>query len=132
MWHYHYVPSINALAVPVFVVIAILTALAGGLWLSMLYVRFRDVQVVVPFLIQAWMFLTPVAYSSSSIPLRWRPLMGVNPMTSVVEGFRWAFVGGQAPWASHAFGVSLAVDVLVFVTGVVFFRRTEKTFADLI
>lgn len=131
MIHYHYSPGIHALAIPFFILVAILTALAAGLWLAILNVRYRDVQYTIPFLTQAWLLLTPVAYSSSIVPVRYRALMGVNPMTSVVNGFRWAFVGGPAPW-SHSFAASLAMVGFLLVTGVIFFRRTEKTFADLI
>lgn len=132
MAHYRYVPGTNALAIPFFVLVAIASALAAGLWLSMLNVRFRDVQYTIPFLTQAWLFLTPVAYSSTLVPVKYRALMGLNPMTSVVDGFRWAFVGGSAPWGATSFVVSLAMVALILVTGIVFFRKTEKTFADLI
>ena len=131
MIHYRYVPGLNAIAIPFFIVVAIATALAAGLWLSMLNVRFRDVQYTVPFLTQAWLLLTPVAYASSVIPVRYRALMGVNPMTSVVDGFRWAFVGGPAPWDT-SFVVSLTMVFLILAAGIVFFRKMEKTFADMI
>ena len=132
MWYYHYAPGWQIVMIPVFVVVAVISALAAGLWLSMLNVRFRDVQYTIPFLIQAWLFLTPVAYAATSIPLSVRPYIGLNPMTSVVEGFRWAFLGGQAPWASHAFVVSLTMVFLILTAGILFFRRMEKTFADMI
>lgn len=131
MAHYRYAPSTSAVAIPLFILVAIATALAAGLWLSMLNVRFRDVQYTVPFVTQAWMFLTPVAYASSIVPVKYRALMGVNPMTSVVEGFRWAFVGGPAPWDT-SFVVSLAMVALLLLSGIVFFRKMEKTFADKI
>ena len=131
MADYHRAPGWNALAIPFFILVAIATALAAGLWLSMLNVRFRDVQYTIPFLTQALLFLTPVAYGTNIVPVRDRALLGINPMTSVVEGFRWAFVGGPAPW-SHSFAVSLAMVIVLLVAGVVFFRRQEKTFADLI
>lgn len=131
MIHYHYAPGIEAVAIPFFILVAIASALAAGLWLSMLNVRYRDVQYTIPFLLQAWMLLTPVAYSSSIVPVRYRALMGLNPMTSVVEGFRWAFVGGAAPWDT-SFTVSLAMVFVILITGIVFFRRMEKTFADMI
>ena len=132
MAHYRYAPGWNALAIPFFILIAISSALAAGLWLSMLNVRFRDVQYAVPFITQAWLFLTPVAYSTAIVPVKYRAIMGVNPMTSVVEGFRWAFVGGSGPWEAKSFWLSIAVMSVILVTGVLFFRRTEKTFADLI
>jgi lipopolysaccharide transport system permease protein len=131
MIHYRYVPGIQALAIPFFVLVAIGTALAIGLWLSMLNVRFRDVQYTIPFVTQMWLLLTPVAYASSVVPVRYRALLGLNPMTSVVDGFRWAFVGGAAPWDT-SFTVSLIMVGLILVTGIVFFRRMEKTIVDLI
>ncbi|MGH3051030.1 MAG: ABC transporter permease [Gaiellaceae bacterium] len=131
MVHYRYVPGLQILTVPFFVLVAMASALAAGLWLSLLNVRYRDVQYTIPFLIQIWMFLTPVAYPTSLIPVRYRALIGVNPMTSVVEGFRWAFVGGPAPW-STSFTVSLVMVGVILLSGIVMFRRTEKTFADLI
>ena len=131
MVHYRYVPGLEALAIPFFILVAIATALAAGLWLAVLNVRYRDVQYTIPFLTQAWLLLTPVAYSTAIVPVRYRALMGINPMTSVVDGFRWSFVGGPAPW-SHSFAASLAMVGLILASGIVFFRRTEKTFADLI
>lgn len=132
MVHYRYAPGLHIIAIPFFILVAIASSLAVGLWLSMLNVRFRDVQYTVPFLTQAWLFLTPVAYSSSIVPVKYRALIGINPMTSVVEGFRWAFVGGSGPWAAKSFWVSLGMVMLILVTGVLYFRRTEKTFADLV
>jgi homopolymeric O-antigen transport system permease protein len=131
MMRYRYAPGIQAVTIPFFILVAIASALAAGLWLSMLNVRYRDIQYTVPFLIQAWLFLTPVAYSSSIVPVRYRALMGLNPMTSVVNGFRWSFVGGPPPWDT-SFAVSLAMVFIVLLTGIIFFRRTEKTFADMI
>ncbi len=132
MAHYRYAPGLHALAIPFFILVAIGSALAAGIWLAMLNVRFRDVQYAIPFITQAWLFLTPVAYSSSIVPVRYRALMGVNPMTSVVEGFRWAFIGGSGPWGAKSFWLSLGMVGLILVSGILFFRRTEKTFADLI
>ncbi len=131
MVYYHHAPDVSAVAIPFFILVAIASALAAGLWLSMLNVRFRDVQYTIPFLTQALLFLSPVAYSTSIVPVKYRALLGVNPMTSVVEGFRWAFVGVPAPW-SHSFLFSLFMVAVLLVTGIVFFRRQEKTFADLI
>lgn len=131
MGYYHHAPAASAVAIPLFILIAIASALAAGLWLSMLNVRFRDVQYTIPFLTQALLFLSPVAYSTSIVPVRYRALLGINPMTAVIEGFRWAFIGGPAPW-SHSFVASLVMVGVLLVTGVLFFRRQEKTFADLI
>ncbi|MDB5311160.1 MAG: type transporter [Gemmataceae bacterium] len=119
------------LAVPVFVALAVLTALAVGLWLSALNVQYRDVRFTIPFLTQFWMFLTPVAYPASLVPAAYRPLYGLNPMAGVVEGFRWALLGTAAPdWGLVA--VSAGVAVALLTGGVFYFRRMEKTFADVV
>jgi lipopolysaccharide transport system permease protein len=124
-------PTWGILALPLFVLLAILTALAVGLWLSALDVRYRDVGHTVPFLVQIWMFISPVAYPVSLVPEKWRLLYSLNPMAGVIEGFRWALLGKQSP----DFAVITASAVMMFtllVTGIVFFRYTERTFADVI
>ncbi len=125
----------KALTLPLFLLLAIVTALGFGLWLAALNVRYRDVNYLIPFLLQLWMYATPVVYGATLIPEPFRWLMALNPMTGVVEGFRWALLGGvmtdaKEPGALTA--VSAAISVVVLVTGVVFFRSTEKTFADVI
>jgi lipopolysaccharide transport system permease protein len=131
MLYYGIVPGRAVVYLPLFVVLVIATALAVGLWLSSLNVKYRDVRYTIPFLTQFWLFLTPVAYSSSMVPARWRPLMGLNPMAGVVEGFRWALLGsGAAPGPELAVSV-LAVAVLL-TGGVIYFRQTERAFADLV
>lgn len=120
---------------PLFLLLAVLTALGFGLWLAALNVRYRDVGYLVPFLVQLWMYVTPVIYGSTLIPERYRFLLALNPMTGVVEGFRWALLGSAAPAAEMSvwtFGVSLAVVAVVLVSGAVFFRSTERTFADIV
>ena len=122
-------PSI--VAVPFFVALALLTALAVGLWLSALNVQYRDVRYTLGFLVQIWLFATPVAYPSSLVPERWRALYGLNPMAGVVEGFRWALLGhGQPPGA--LLGVSTAVTLVVLAGGLWYFTRMERTFADVV
>jgi len=124
-------PTWAALTVPAFVLFAVLTALAVGLWLSTLNARYRDVRYTLPFLTQFWMFLTPVAYPTSLVPSAYRPLYGLNPMSGVVEGFRWALLGTDAPdWGLMA--VSAWVVVALLAGGVLYFRRMEKTFADVV
>jgi len=128
-------PAPAALLLPALLLLAVLTALGFGLWLGALNVRFRDVNYLVPFLVQIWMYLTPVIYSSTLIPERFRLLLALNPMTGVVEGFRWALLGqqltdAQAPGAMLI--VPVIITLLVLASGVVFFRRTERTFADVI
>jgi lipopolysaccharide transport system permease protein len=131
MGWYGIVPGMALLTLPPFLLLAFITALGCGLWLSALNVRFRDIAYVTPFLIQIWLFLTPVAYPSSIIPERWRALYGLNPMAGVVEGFRWALLGtAAAPGATIL--VSTAVVVVLFLGGVFFFRRMEHAFADVV
>jgi lipopolysaccharide transport system permease protein len=124
-------PSATIWTLPFFVLLATLSALAVGLWLSTLNVRYRDVRHAVPFLLQLWLFATPIAYSSSLVPESWRALYGLNPMAGVVEGFRWALLG-QAPPSFQLLAVSTLTVVAACTSGLYYFRRTERTFADLI
>ncbi|HEY0005107.1 MAG TPA: ABC transporter permease [Pyrinomonadaceae bacterium] len=132
MAYYRIVPHGWAiLALPLFILLAVLTALGVGLWLSALNVQYRDVRYTLTFLTQFWLFLTPVAYPSSLVPQRWRPLYGLNPMAGVVEGFRWALLGkteGPGPMLA----VSVAVVLLLLLSGLYYFRRMEKVFADVV
>lgn len=125
------------LLLPFFLLLAMVTALGFGLWLSALNVRYRDVKQLVPFLIQLWMYLTPVIWPVTIIPEQFRPLLALNPMVGVVSGFRWALLGDasavtglQAPVALFVLSVLIAVAVLI--SGLFFFRSTERTFADII
>ena len=131
---YRIAPTANIVWLPFFLLLAMATALGFGLWLAALNVRFRDVNYLTPFLVQIWMYLTPVIYSVTLIPEQYRWLLALNPMTGVVEGFRWALLGGvmavEPPGA--LFAVSVAISLLVLVTGAIFFRSTERTFADII
>ncbi len=129
LW-YHAVPSAAIVWLPLLVVLAVATAFATSLWLSTLTVLYRDVRYIVAFLMQFWMFATPVAYPASLVPEQWRLLYGLNPMTGVVEGFRWALVGGPSPGPIVA--ASAVVVIAMLTAGLVFFRRAEGTFADVI
>jgi lipopolysaccharide transport system permease protein len=131
MAYFRIVPGAAVLALPLFVLLAVATALGVGLWLSALNVQYRDVRYTIGFLTQFWLFATPVAYPSSIIPERWRWLYGVNPMAGVVEGFRWALLG-KADAPGPLLAVSVGVVVLIFVSGLYYFRRMEETFADLV
>jgi lipopolysaccharide transport system permease protein len=128
---YGITPSARLLAAPAFAVLAAASALAPGIWLAALNVRYRDVRHVIPFLVQIWLFATPVAYSSTLVPERWRPLYGLNPMAGVVDGFRWMI----APEA-HAPGVGIAMAIgavaILLTAGLYFFRRMERSFADVV
>jgi lipopolysaccharide transport system permease protein len=135
MTYYGSWPGARLLWFPLFFLLAVVTALAFGLWLSALNVRYRDVNYITPFLVQVWMYATPVIYGSNLIPARYRFLLWLNPMTGVVEGFRWALLGEQAldqPIFGPLFFVSVIITLLVLLGGLAFFRHTERTFADVI
>lgn len=131
MLFYRIQPTWNILWLPLLVLLALLTAIAVGLWLSALNVQYRDVQHMVPFVIQAWFYASPVVYSASIIPsAKWQLVYALNPMAGVIQGFRWALLGTQAPDASLA--VSSAVVVVLLISGLFFFKRMERTFADIV
>jgi lipopolysaccharide transport system permease protein len=124
-------PTWAVLTLPFFVILAMATALGVGLWLSALNVIYRDVRYTLNFIVQFWLFASPVAYSSTLVPARWRPFYGLNPMAGVIEGFRWALLGkAQAPGAM--LWVSMIVVALVLIGGLYYYRRMEKTFADVV
>lgn len=123
-------PTAAVALLPAFLLLAMATALGFGLWLAALNVRYRDVNYLVPFLIQIWLYATPVAYGSTLIPEQYRWLLGLNPMTGVVEGFRWALLGQEPP--GRLFGLSIVITTLVLITGLFYFRTTERTFADIV
>jgi lipopolysaccharide transport system permease protein len=128
---YGIVPTAAIFTLPFFVLLAAATALGAGLWLSALNVQYRDVRYAIPFLVQFWLFATPVAYPSSLLPEQWRVVYGLNPMAGVVEGFRWALLGhGQVPGPLLIVSVLTAAGLLV--SGLYYFRRMEDTFADVV
>jgi lipopolysaccharide transport system permease protein len=122
----------NMLWLPPLVLLALAAALAVGLWLSALNVQYRDVQHMIPFLLQAWMYASPVVYSIDVIPSHgiWRLIYGLNPMTGVIQGFRWALLGGQPP--DRLMIVSVLMVALLLLSGLYYFRRMERTFADMV
>ena len=128
---YGIAPTINIIFLPLFLLLAFSTALAIGLWVSALTVEFRDVQYVLPFLIQAGMYISPVAYSSSIIPEKWKLLYSLNPMAGVIDGFRWCLLGAVTPNWGMIIVSSISV-FLFFVGGLLYFSKMEKTFADII
>ncbi|MFL6195575.1 MAG: ABC transporter permease [Thermoanaerobaculia bacterium] len=130
MLGYGIVPSARALWIPALLVLALVTALGVGLWLSALNVRFRDVRYVLPFLAQIWLLATPIAYPSSLLSEPWRTVYGLNPMAGVVEGFRWALLGTAAPGPILAASALAALALLA--SGALYFRRMERTFADVV
>jgi lipopolysaccharide transport system permease protein len=131
MFYYGIRPGWALLMLPVFLVLSVLTALGVGLWLSALNAIYRDVRYVVPFLVQFWMFASPVAYPSSLVPAKWRWLYGLNPMAGVIEGFRWSLTGHGDP-PGRLMLVSTAVVVVVLLSGIAYFQKMETTVADVV
>jgi lipopolysaccharide transport system permease protein len=127
---YRIVPGASIVWLPALMLLALATAAGVGVWLAALNVRYRDVRYVVPFVVQLWMFATPVAYPASLVPARWRAVYGLNPMAGVIEGFRWALAGGPPPGVITL--VSVAVVIVLIAGGAVYFRKLEGTFADVI
>ncbi len=131
MFWYHITPTRGLLALPLFLGLAVLTALAVGLWSSALNVKYRDVGHTIPFLIQVWMYASPVAYPVSLVPEKWRLLYSLNPMAGVIEGFRWALLGKESP-DFMVMAVSSTVVVVLLFGGIVYFKKMEQSFADII
>jgi lipopolysaccharide transport system permease protein len=131
---YGFAPTLRILWIPALMLLAAATALGISLWLSALYVRFRDVRHAIPFVTQAWFFATPIVYSSSLLSEPWRTLYALNPMVGVVDGFRWALLGTPIPLATLAASeiLSSLVAALLLATGALYFRKLEKSFADVI
>jgi lipopolysaccharide transport system permease protein len=128
---YGVTPTAHMVWIPLLVLLALVTALGVGLWFAALNVLYRDIQYVVPFLVQVWLYATPIVYPSSLVPERWRTLYAINPMVGVVEGFRWALLGtGTAPGPMML--VSSAAAVAILIAGLFFFRRMEKSFSDMV
>lgn len=124
-------PTFNIVWLPVFLALTLIASLAVSLWLSALNVQYRDVKYLIPFLTQIWLFATPIAYSSTLLEEPWRAIYGLNPMVGVVEGFRWALLGTETAPGIMA-GVSALVSLIGLISGAYYFRRMEKTFADVI
>ena len=131
MVYYGIVPTSAVVTLPLFVLLAIVTSLAISLWLSALNVRYRDVRFTIPFLTQFWLFITPIAYPSSLVPEKWRLIYGLNPMAGVVEGFRWALLG-KSNETGPLIIVSVIIVIIMLIGGLIYFRYTEKTFADIV
>jgi lipopolysaccharide transport system permease protein len=131
MFYYHIRPTFTVLWFPAFLALAVLTALGVGLWLSALNAVYRDVRYVLPFLVQFWLFASPVVYASSIVPAKWQWLYGLNPMAGVIEGFRWCLAGHGDPPTRLIF-ISLGVVVAVLLGGVAYFQKMENTIADVV
>lgn len=131
MLYFGTIPDANIIWLPAFLLLALVTALGAGLWLAVMNVQFRDIRYAVPFITQFWFFATPITYPSSLLEEPWRTLYGINPMAGVVEGFRWALLGSGNPPGPMAL-VSGIAAVILLVSGLFYFRRMEKTFADVV
>ena len=131
MLYYGAVPTVNVIWLPAFFLLALVTSLGVGLWLSAMNVQFRDIRYTIPFITQFWFFATPITYPSSLLSEPWRTIYGINPMVGVVEGFRWALLGTDTAPGSIIIVSSLTALILLF-SGAFYFRRMEKTFADVV
>lgn len=129
---YNFVPDWRILTLPLFTLIAFAAAMGAGLWLSALNVQYRDFRYIVPFMVQLGLYISPVGFSSSVVPEQWRLLYALNPMVGVIDGFRWAILGGEATLYWPGFTVSLGLVALLLVSGLWYFRKMERTFADVI
>jgi lipopolysaccharide transport system permease protein len=129
---YNFVPSWRILTLPLFILIAFAASIGAGLWLAALNVKYRDFRYIVPFIVQFGLYISPVGFSSSIVPPQWRWLYSLNPMVGVIDGFRWAIIGGKSTLYLPGFTLSLGLVALLLVTGVWYFRKTERTFADVI
>ncbi|WP_445637563.1 Transport permease protein [Nostoc sp. DSM 114161] len=129
---YNFVPSWRILSLPLFIAIAFAASLGVGLWLAALNVEYRDFRYIVPFIVQFGLYISPVGFSSSIIPEQWRLLYYLNPMVGVIDGFRWAILGGESKLYWSGFTLSLGLVALLLVSSIWYFRKVERTFADVI
>jgi lipopolysaccharide transport system permease protein len=131
LW-YQFIPSWRIIMIPLFCLIVIAVAMGSGLWLAALNVKYRDFRYVVPFLVQFGLYISPVGFSSNVVPERWRFLYSMNPMVGVIDGFRWAILGGKSTLYWPGFITSNAIVMILFISGILYFRKMERTFADVI
>lgn len=129
---YDFVPDWRILTLPLFILIAFAAAIGGGLWLAALNVEYRDFRYIVPFIVQFGLYISPVGFSSTIVPEKWRFLYSLNPMVGVIDGFRWAILGGDTNLYWSGFLLSIAIVALFVISGVWYFRNMERTFADVI
>jgi lipopolysaccharide transport system permease protein len=129
---YNFVPSWRILTLPLFVIIAFAASLGAGLWLASLNVQYRDFRYIVPFLVQFGLYVSPVGFSSSIVPPQWRFIYSLNPMVGVIDGFRWAILGGESQLYLPGFLLSIGFVIVLLVSGIWYFRKMERTFADVI
>jgi lipopolysaccharide transport system permease protein len=131
LW-YGLTPNWRIMTIPLFMAVAIVAAVGAGLWIAALNVKYRDFRYVIPFIVQFGLYISPVGYSSAVVPDNWRLLYSINPMVGVIDGFRWAILGGESQLYWPGVSLSLVLVLLIAVTGVLYFRKTEKSFADMI
>lgn len=132
MIFYKFIPSINILTLPFFIVLAFIPSFGAGLFFSSMNVKYRDFRYVVPFVVQFGLYLSPVGFSSSIVPEKWRLLYSLNPMVGVIDGFRWAILGGGYKIYLPGFLISIFISLMVLILGIIYFRRMEREFADVI
>lgn len=131
MWYYDLKITPNIWALPFFLLLALVTSLGVGLWLSAMNVFYRDIGYIIPFLTQLWFYLSPIVYSTNTVPEKWQPIYALNPMVGVIDGFRWALLG-QEPAPGPLLAISTAVAIIMLVSGIYYFRRVERAFADVV
>jgi len=131
LW-YGFAPDWRILTLPLFIFIAFAAAMGAGLWIAALNVKYRDFRYIIPFVVQFGLYVSPVGFSSNIVPEQWRLLYSINPMVGVIDGFRWAILGGDTQLYWPGFLLSLALVLVILVSGIIYFRKTEKTFADVI
>lgn len=129
---YNYVPSWRILTLPLFISIAFAASIGVGLWLAALNVEYRDFRYIVPFIVQFGLYISPVGFSSNIVPEQWRLLYSLNPMVGVIDGFRWAILGGESKLYMSGFMLSMGLVVFLLISGIWYFRKMERTFADVI
>ena len=129
---YGFAPNLRMLTLPLFILVAFAAAMGAGLWIAALNVKYRDFRIIVPFVVQFGLYISPVGFSSSIVPEHWRLLYSLNPMVGVIDGFRWAILGGNTQLYWPGFLLSLSLVLVILLTGIYYFRKTEKTFADVI
>ena len=129
---YDFVPSWRIVTLPLFIAIAFAASMGAGLWLASLNVQYRDFRYIVPFIVQFGLYISPVGFSSSVVPEKWRLLYSLNPMVGVIDGFRWAILGGESQLYLPGFTLSLGLVLVFFISGIKYFRSMERTFADVI
>ncbi|MES2025559.1 MAG: ABC transporter permease [Pseudomonadota bacterium] len=131
LW-YGFMPEWRMLTLPLFIFVAFAAAMGAGLWMAALNVKYRDFRYIIPFVVQFGLYVSPVGFSSTIVPEKWRLLYSLNPMVGVIDGFRWAILGGNTQLYLPGFLLSMALVVVLLITGIVYFRKTERGFADLI